>query len=59
LCGHVHSGQHARIVYPTPGCDTIFYNVSMLNEDYQPMYDPRYLEINYETKEISEPAVNL
>ena len=58
LCGHVHSGQHARTTYPTPCCDTIFYNVSMLNEDYQPMYEPRYLEINYETKEISESFVN-
>lgn len=59
LCGHVHSGQHARTVYPTPGCETVFYNVSLLNEEYKLFYEPRYLEIDYTTKEIRETANNL
>lgn len=54
LCGHVHSGQHTRVEYPVPGCDTIFYNVSLLNEDYNMTYKPLYLKFDKDEKVITE-----
>ena len=54
FCGHVHSGKHERIEYPVLGCDTIFYNVSILNERYITEYDPRYIQIDTERKTIIE-----
>lgn len=54
LCGHVHSGQHSRVEYPVPGCDTIFYNVSLLNECYELAYSPLYLTINADEKTVAE-----
>lgn len=54
LSGHVHSGTHGKTLYPTMGCDTVFYNVSLLNERYNTYYTPMYLSIDTETKEVRE-----
>lgn len=45
VCGHIHSGLHNGLQYPTIGCDTIFYNVCILDEDYDVFYLPTYLTI--------------
>lgn len=34
LCGHIHSGNHDKVVYE----DTIIYNVSIKDENYEPSY---------------------
>ena len=52
--GHVHSGEHNLTLYPTLGCETKFYNVSYLDEQYKPFYKPRFIEIDCDTKEIVE-----
>ena len=44
FCGHIHTGTHGGDC--TVGCDTMFYNVSLLDEDYKVAYMPTYLEIN-------------
>ena len=54
FCGHIHSGQHTRIEYPVPGCDTVFYNVSLLNENYDVAYDPLYITLDKDRKTITE-----
>lgn len=54
FCGHIHSGQHSRIEYPVQGCETIFYNVSMLNESYNLAYNPRYVSIYKEERIVEE-----
>jgi hypothetical protein len=52
--GHVHSGDHERILYPTLGCDTVFYNVSIKNEQYRVAFQPRYILLNKEDKTVIE-----
>lgn len=54
FCGHIHSGQHSRIEYPVPGCETVFYNVSLLNESYRMAYDPMYVNICKEERKVEE-----
>lgn len=54
LSGHIHSGNHERTLYPVPGCETVFYNVSLLDEIYKANYVPRYIEIDTETKSVTE-----
>ena len=36
VCGHIHSGCHQEVMNSN---GTKFYNVSYLNEDYEPAYD--------------------
>lgn len=43
FCGHIHSGTHGGIT--ANDCDTVFYNVSIKDEDYKVTYKPTYLEI--------------
>ena len=43
FCGHIHTGTHGEV--KLEGCDTIFYNVSLKDEDYKLVYSPTYLEI--------------
>jgi Icc-related predicted phosphoesterase len=52
--GHVHSGDHERTLYPTLGCDTVFYNVSIKNEQYKVAFQPRYILLNKEDKTVIE-----
>lgn len=54
LSGHVHSGTHEKTLYPTIGCDTAFYNVSLLDERYNAYYAPTYISIDTETKAVRE-----
>ena len=54
FCGHVHSGNHEATQYPTPGCSTIFYNTSLLDEEYEMHYSPRYVTIDTENKTVTE-----
>lgn len=54
LCGHIHSGKHSRVEYPVRGCDTVFYNVSLLNEDHVMTYSPLYLTLDTEQKTVTE-----
>ena len=54
FCGHVHSGQHTKVEYPVPGCETVFYNVSLLNENYDIAYDPLYVELDIENRTLTE-----
>ena len=37
LCGHIHTGNHSPVVYPNK-VQTIGCNVSMLDEQYEPVY---------------------
>lgn len=53
FCGHVHTGNHEEILYPTSGCDTKFYNVSILNEQYKWFSPPRYTIYNTKTRSIN------
>lgn len=41
LEGHLHSCEHNKVIHE----DTAVYNVSLLNEDYNMVYKPLYLEI--------------
>lgn len=43
FCGHIHSGTHGGVIID--GCKTVFYNVSIKNEDYDVEFPPLYLEI--------------
>lgn len=54
FCGHIHSGQHTRIEYPVLGCETVFYNVSLLNERYSVAYDPMYVSIGKNERIVEE-----
>ena len=48
FCGHIHSGDHNLTTSETN--NTKFYNVSIKNEDYEPVYPPLYLEIEKDDK---------
>lgn len=50
--GHIHSGDHCQTPYPTYGCDTKFYNVSILDERYDYKYVPLIIEYDKNTKTI-------
>ena len=54
FCGHIHSGDHTGVEYPTPGCNTIFYNVSILDENYCIYYPPTYVNIDTELKTVEK-----
>lgn len=54
FCGHIHSGDHTGVEYPTPGCNTIFYNVSILDENYCIYYLPTYVNIDTELKTVEK-----
>lgn len=54
FCGHVHSGQHTRVEYQVRGCETVFYNVSLLNERYDVAYKPLHLYLDKEKRELKE-----
>lgn len=41
FCGHIHSGSHVPFEFNDGKC----VNVSVLDEDYQPIYKPFYYEI--------------
>lgn len=43
FCGHIHTGTHGgeRLL----NCNTQFYNVSLLDEDYKMIYAPTYVDI--------------
>ena len=43
FCGHIHTGSHNgdKLI----NCETMFYNVSLKDEDYNVSYTPLYLEI--------------
>lgn len=43
FCGHIHTGTHGGI--KLDGCNTIFYNVSIKDEDYITSFEPTYIEI--------------
>ena len=43
FCGHIHTGDHNRVT--SNKCDTVFYNVSLLNEQYELAYSCKYIEI--------------
>lgn len=43
FCGHIHTGDHSGVM--SDECDTIFYNVSLLNEQYELAYSCKYIEI--------------
>ena len=43
FCGHIHTGTHGGIT--TDECNTIFYNVSIKDEDYKVAFKPTYVEI--------------
>lgn len=45
--GHIHSGTHGGD--GLVGCETVFYNVSLKDEDYKVTYEPTYIEIDNET----------
>lgn len=47
FCGHIHSGIHGGVT--VDDCKTVFYNVSIKDEDYKTIYKPTYVE--YETGE--------
>lgn len=47
FCGHIHTGTHGGT--GLPGKDTVFYNVSIKDEDYIPSFPVTYVEI--ETKD--------
>jgi Icc-related predicted phosphoesterase len=47
LCGHIHSGNHNREIISTGNKDSIcFFNVSLLNEQYDFEYEPKIITIN-------------
>lgn len=46
FCGHVHSGDHNRNMLG----NTEIYNVSLKDEDYEPIYEPLYLNIEKESE---------
>jgi len=41
FCGHIHTGMHLGVKYN----ETIIYNVSLLDEDYESTYNVTYVEI--------------
>lgn len=41
FCGHIHTGTHYGVSYN----DTILYNVSLKNEQYNDVFDVTYMEI--------------
>lgn len=45
FCGHIHTGDHNDIIYPTIGCETIFHNVSLLDEAYKIAFPIKTIEI--------------
>lgn len=49
--GHIHSGDHNEVLYPTSNVDTKFYNVSMKDEDYRVSYQPLYINIERKNNE--------
>lgn len=53
FCGHVHTGNHEELLYPTRGCETKFYNVSILDEQYKWFSPPRYTNFNLKTRTIN------
>ncbi len=44
FCGHIHTGTHGGI--KIRDFETEFYNVSLMDESYKPIYAPTYVEIN-------------
>lgn len=42
ICGHIHTGIHNGVPYG----NTMVYNVSLKNEDYNDVYDVTYISIN-------------
>lgn len=46
FCGHIHSGDHNRNMLG----NTEIYNVSLKDENYEPIYDPLYLNIEKESE---------
>ena len=45
FCGHIHSGDHTPCTVRHDGTVTIVHNVSRLNEDYEPAYEPLVMEL--------------
>lgn len=46
ICGHIHTGEHKETLLKlNNGKFTRVYNVSLLNEDYMPSYDPTIINI--------------
>lgn len=58
FCGHIHSGEHNGVEYPTIACKTVFYNVSILDEDYNIFYHPTYIEIDTDNKTVTQCQYN-
>lgn len=56
FCGHIHTGTHGG--EGLIGCETEFYNVSLLDEDYKVAYEPLYLDISEEVIETSTTIFN-
>lgn len=52
FCGHIHSGQHDGVQYPVTGCNTVFYNVSLLDESYDMTYKPTYVRYNIPSRTV-------
>lgn len=50
FCGHIHTGQHNGVQYPVIGHDTMYYNVSILDENYAQTYAPTYVSIDIENR---------
>lgn len=46
ICGHIHSGTHGGLTISD--CNTVFYNVSIMDENYNPTYRPTYIDVPQE-----------
>lgn len=59
FCGHVHTGNHIEFIWPVMGCNTKFYNCSLMDEAYQWAYPPTYTIYDTENRTISkeEPSI--
>lgn len=53
FCGHIHTGRHYGAQYPVRGCDTVFYNCSLLDENYENAYEPTYCSFDIPSKTIT------
>ena len=58
FCGHIHSGDHNAIKHRTNYFETVFYNVSQLDEKYEYAYTPRHIYLNKERREVIEYGIN-
>lgn len=53
FCGHIHTGRHYGVKYPTYELDTVFYNVSLLDESYNVSYEPTYCVFDVPSRTIT------